>query len=287
MPLDCYKCSIISCITVLIIFCHVFFFSTDHSTSSGTSTFKPVNPLVSVPASHVMPRSSLTRHREDRLETSCWDSNYSLSGTGRTYGHSDSQLDMKDSGPMKKWSSLSKLSTPDTFGQDGKVENTGLRHSLDRLGRDGSLSQNSRGYRPSCLHYSMEALRLYDKDVEKKDMSGMDLKYKFDSCSNTELSPYANPSRRHTLDMTYSALPESKPFPTSESVPKFNHLGYQAGSPLQSSLRTQMWLTDQLHANSPDRRTPEDTCGLSAWHPLEHLRQDPEQSQVLVICVFV
>ncbi|KAM5163422.1 centrosomal protein of 85 kDa-like isoform 2-T2 [Mantella aurantiaca] len=254
----------------------------DHSTSSGTSTFKPVHPLVSLPSPHAMPstaRSSMPRHREERLDTSSWDSNY-LSGVGRIYGHSVSPLDMKDSRPMKKWSSLSKLSTQDTFSQDGKVEHTGSRHSLDRMSRDSSLSQHPRGYRPSCLHYSMEALKLDDKDIEKKELAGADLKYKFDSCSSTEFSPFATPSRRHTLDMTYSALPESKSFSASDYVPKCSPLGYQAGSPLQSSLRTQMWLTDQLHANSQDRRTPEETCGSSSWHPLELLRQDPEQTQV-------
>lgn len=262
--------------------------SLDHSTSSGTSTFKPVHPLVSLPSAHVMPstaRNSVPRHREDRLDTSCWDSNYSLSGVSRIYGHSDNPLDMKDSRPMKKWSSLSKLSTPEAFGQDGKVENAGSRHSLDRMSRDSSLSQHARGYRPSCLHYSMEALKLDDKDIDKKELAGMDLKYKFDSCSSTEFSSFATPSRRHTLDMTYSALPESKSFSASDNVPKFSHLGYQAGSPLQSSLRTQMWLTDQLHANSQDRKTPEETCGLSPWHPLELLRQDPDQSQVPVMFV--
>lgn len=181
---------------------------------------------------------------------------------------------------MKKWSSLSKLSTPDAFSQDGKVENTGSRHSLDRMSRDVPLSQHSRGYRPSCLHYSMEALKLDDKDIDKKELAGVDLKYKFDSCSSTEFSPFATPSRRHTLDMTYSALPESKSFSASDNISKFSHLGYQAGSPLQSSLRTQMWLTDQLHANSQDRKSTEETCVLSSWHPLELLRQDTEQSQV-------
>ncbi|XP_068087466.1 centrosomal protein of 85 kDa-like isoform X2 [Hyperolius riggenbachi] len=255
----------------------------DHSTSSGTSTFKPVQPLVSLPTAHVMPssaRSSLPRHREERLDTSCWDSHCSLSAVGRTYGLSAGPLDMKDSRPIKKWSSLSKLSTPDTFGQDGKVETTGSRHSLDRMGKESSLSQHSRGYRPSCLHYSMEALKLDDKDHDKKELSCTDLRYKYDSCSSIECSPLATPSRRHTLDMTYSALPESKTFVAPDSVPKYNHLGYQAGSPLQASLRTQMWLTDQLHANSQDRKTPEEICGLSSWHPTEHLRQDTELAQV-------
>ncbi|XP_075059081.1 centrosomal protein of 85 kDa-like isoform X2 [Mixophyes fleayi] len=255
----------------------------DNSASSGTSTLKPVHPLVCLPTAHVMPstsRSSLPRHREDRLDTSCWDSSYSSPGAGRTYGHSDNPLDMKDSRPIKKWSSLSKLSTPEAFGQDVKVEKAGLRHSLERMGRDGSLSQQSRGHRPVCLHYSMEALKLDDKDIDRKELPGIDLKYKFDSCSSNDFATSTTPSRRHTLDLTYSALPESKPSPTSDTyVQKYSPFGYQAGSPLQSSLRTQMWLTDQLHANIQERRTPEETCGLFAWQPLEHLRQDTELSQ--------
>ncbi|XP_063773292.1 centrosomal protein of 85 kDa-like isoform X2 [Pseudophryne corroboree] len=256
----------------------------DHSTSSATSTLKPVHPLVCLPTAHVMPstpRSSLPRHREDRLDTSCWDNSYPLPGTGRTYGHLENPLDMKDSRPMKKWSSLSKLSTAEAFGQDGKVEKAGTRHSLERTGRDGSLSQQLRAHGPVCLHYSMEALKMDDKDLDKKELAGIDLKYKFDSCSSNDLTTSTTPSRRHTLDLTYSALPESKPSPTGNDnyVQKYSHFGYQAGAPLQSSLRTQMWLTDQLHANIQERRTPEETCGVFAWHPLEHLRQDAEHLQ--------
>ncbi|XP_056422402.1 centrosomal protein of 85 kDa-like isoform X2 [Hyla sarda] len=252
----------------------------DHSTSSGTSTFKPVNPLVCLPTAHVMPstaRSSVPRHREDKLDMSCWDSGYSLHGTARTYGHPiDTPLDMKDSRPMKKWSSLSKLSTQDVFGQDGRVDKAESRHSLERMGRDSSLSQQSRAYRPACLHYSMEALKLDDKDVEKKDFMDIDLKYKYDSCSSRDFTKSAPQTRRHTLDMTYSALPESKPSTSDSFVQKHSYFGYQAGSPLQSSLRTQMWLSDQLHANSSDRRTPEESCCSPAWSPLEHFRQDTE-----------
>ncbi|XP_075718532.1 centrosomal protein of 85 kDa-like [Rhinoderma darwinii] len=253
----------------------------DHSTSSGTSTCKPVNLLVCLPTAHVMPstaRSSLPRRREDMLGTSCWDSGYSLPGAGRTYGYSDTPLDMKDSRPMKKWSSLSKLSTQDAFVQDGRVDKVESRHSLERMGRESSLSQQSRVYRPACLHYSMEALKLDDKDVEKKDFMDIDLKYKYDSCSSSDFTKSTTQSRRHTLDMTYSALPESKPSTGDPYVQKNTYFGYQAGVPLQSSLRTQMWLSDQLHANSQDRRTPEESC-LSAWNPLEHLRQDTEPTQ--------
>ncbi|XP_044146661.1 centrosomal protein of 85 kDa-like isoform X5 [Bufo gargarizans] len=218
-------------------------------------------------------RSSLPRHREDKLETSCWDSGYSLPGAGRTYGHTDTPLDMKDSRPMKKWSSLSKLSTQDACGQ---VDKAGSGHSLERMGRESSLSQQSRAYRPACLHYSMEALKLDDKEIDKKDLMDIDLKYKYDSCRSSDFTRSAPQNRRHTLDMTYSALPESKPSASDSCVQKHSYFGYQAGTPLQSSLRTQMWLSDQLHANSQDRRTPEEACCLSAWNPLEPLRQDTE-----------
>ncbi|XP_077145650.1 centrosomal protein of 85 kDa-like isoform X3 [Ranitomeya variabilis] len=254
----------------------------DHSTSSGTSTFKPVNPLVCLPTTHVMPstaRTSVPRHREDKLDPSCWDSGYALPGAGRTYGHTDTPLDMKDSRPMKKWSSLSKLSTPDAFVQDSQVDN-GSRHSLERMGRESCLPQQSRAYRPACLHFSMEALKLDDKDADKKDFMDMDLKYKYNSCSGSDFTNSAPQSRRHTLDMTYSALPESKPSASDSYVQKHSYFGYQAGAPLQSSLRTQMWLSDQLHANSQDRRTPEESC-LSAWNPLEHLRQNTEAGATL------
>ncbi|XP_066462329.1 centrosomal protein of 85 kDa-like isoform X2 [Eleutherodactylus coqui] len=253
----------------------------DHSTSSATSTFKPVTPLVCLPTAHVMPstaRSSLPRPREDKLDPSCWDSGYSLPGAVRTYGHCDAPLDMKDSRPMKKWSSLSKLSAQDAFGQDGRMDKAGSRHSLERMGRESSLSQQARAYRPACLHYSMEALKL-DKEGEKKDFLDIDLKYKYDSCSSSDFTKSAAQTRRHTLDMTYSALPESKPSTSDSCVQKHSYFGYQAGAPLQSSLRTQMWLSDQFHANSQDRRTPEESCCLSAWNPLEHLRLDSELTQ--------
>ncbi|XP_063299547.1 centrosomal protein of 85 kDa-like isoform X3 [Pelobates fuscus] len=248
----------------------------DHSTSSATSMFKPVNSMVCLPTAHVIPstaRSSLPRHRDEMLDTTHWDSSYSLLGGNRNYGLSETPLDMKDSRPMKKWSSLSKLSSADSLSQDGRVDKSSSRHSLERLGRDSAMSQQSRGHRPACLHHSIEALKLDDKDLDKKQILGIDCKYKYDSCSSNDFTSSA--SRRHTLDMTYSALPESKPSPVSDVYgQKCSHFGYQGGVPLQSSVRTQMWLTEQLHANSQDRRTAEGTGGLSSWHPLEHLHSD-------------
>ncbi|KAM4693998.1 centrosomal protein of 85 kDa-like isoform 2-T2 [Discoglossus pictus] len=255
----------------------------DHSTSSGTSLFKPVQPLVCLPTAHVMPstsRYSLLRHKEEKSDSSHWDSSYSLPGGSRNYV-SDTSLDMKDSRPIKKWSSLSKLSVQDALSEDGRTEKAGSRHSLERLGgRNSVMSQQSYGHRPSCLHHSMELLKLDDKDIDKKPFVGVDCKYKYDSCSSNDFVTSAASSRRHTLDMTYSALPESKPSVSDAYGQKYNHLGYQGGVPLQPSVRTQMWLTEQLHANSQDRRAAEEICGLSNWQQLEHLRQDTELSKV-------
>uniref|UniRef100_A0A8C5QEP4 Centrosomal protein 85 like n=1 Tax=Leptobrachium leishanense TaxID=445787 RepID=A0A8C5QEP4_9ANUR len=255
----------------------------DHSTFSATSTFKPVHSMVCLPTAHVMPstaRGSLPRQREEKLDTTHWDTGYSLQGGNRNGGLLDTPLDMKDSRPMKKWSSLSKLSSSDTLSQDGRVDKGSSRHSLERLGRDSTMSMQSHGHRPACLHHSIEALKLDDKDMDKNAFSGTDCIYKYDSCSSNDYIRSAGPSRRYTLDMTYSALPESKPSPISDIYgQKCSHFGYQSGVPLQSSVRTQMWLTEQLHANSQDRRTAEETCGLSSWHPLERLHQDtPEHT---------
>ncbi|CAH2251992.1 centrosomal of 85 kDa-like isoform X1 [Pelobates cultripes] len=232
--------------------------------------------MVCLPTAHVIPstaRSALPRHRDEMLDITHWDSSYSLLGGNRNYGLSETPLDMKDSRPMKKWSSLSKLSSADSLSQDGRVDKSSSRHSLERLGRDSAMSQQSRGHRPACLHHSIEALKLDDKDLDKKQILGIDCKYKYDSCSSNDFTSSA--SRRHTLDMTYSALPESKPSPVSDVYgQKCSHFGYQGGVPLQSSVRTQMWLTEQLHANSQERRTAEGTGGLPSWHPLEHLHSD-------------
>ncbi|KAG8444580.1 hypothetical protein GDO86_009662 [Hymenochirus boettgeri] len=251
----------------------------DHPTSGSGSTFKPAYPVGCL-STHVMPstpRSSMSRHREEKLDTSRWTSGYSLHGGSRHYGlSSDTCLDMKDSRPIKKWSSLSKLSGPDGLCIDSHVEKTSSRHSLEHVGRDNAMAQQSRGHRTSCLHHSMEQLKLDERDIDKRLYVGVDCKYKYDTCNSKALANSAASSRRHTLDMTYSALPESKP--SGYDGHKYNHYGYHSGIPIQSSVRTQMWLSDQLHSNSQDLRTTEESSVLSSWQPLEHLQA--EQAKV-------
>ncbi|KFV71532.1 Centrosomal protein of 85 kDa-like, partial [Dryobates pubescens] len=253
----------------------------DHSTSSGTSSFKPSRSLVSIPTAHVMPSnasSSLPKHREAfKSDGSKWSTSFVRSGGGRNQGGLDSSLDMKDVRPVRKWSSLSKLSSPTAFSQDGSS------HSVDsRASADQAVSPQLRTNGPGCLHDSMELLKIEDREVGKKRSSLLDCKYKFETCSKDDFVSDSS-SRRHALDMTYSALPESKPMAASCEAfgQRYATLGQQAvsGAPIQPAVRTQMWLKEQLRANPLDCRTAEEPYGMAAWHvqQLEDFRGAGEQ----------
>ncbi|XP_042301805.1 centrosomal protein of 85 kDa-like isoform X2 [Sceloporus undulatus] len=258
----------------------------DHSTSSGTSSFKPSRSLVSIPTAHVMPSnasSSLSKHRE-LLKSDCskWSTSLLRSAGSRDQGMLDSSLDMKDLRPVRKWSSLSKLSTPVSCSQDGVVYSTECRANMEKTGRDKSLSPPLRENGTSCLHNSMEVLKIEDRETGKKRNSALDCKYKFESCSKEDLGVSDPSNRRHALDMTYSALPESKPATSNCEVfhQGYITLGPQVMSriPVQSSERTQRWLTEQYHTNPPEARPSEESYNLSPWqlHQLEELRMGNE-----------
>ncbi|NXW64072.1 CE85L protein, partial [Eurystomus gularis] len=254
----------------------------DHSTSSGTSSFKPSRSLVSIPTAHVMPSnasSSLSKHREAfKSDGAKWSTSFVRSGGGRNQGALDNSLDMKDARPVRKWSSLSKLSSPNTFSQDGSS------HSVDsRASTDKAMSPQLRTNGPSCLHDSMELLKIEDKEMGKRRSSLLECKYKFETCSKDDFVSDSS-SRRHALDMTYSALPESKPMAASCEAfgQRYATLGQQAvsGAPIQPAVRTQMWLKEQLRANPLDCRTAEEPYGVAAWHvqQLEDFRpEEPMQ----------
>lgn len=257
-------------------------FSPDHSTSSGTSSFKPSRSLVSIPTAHVMPSnasSSLSKHREAfTSDGSKWSTSFVRSGGGRNPNVLDNSLDMKGARPVRKWSSLSKLSSPNAFSQDGSS------HSVDsRTSSDKAMSPQLRTNGPNCLHDSMELLQIEDKEMGKKRSSLLDCKYKFETCSKDDFVSDSS-SRRHALDLTaYSALPESQPVAAGCEVfgQRYATLGQQAvsGAPIQPAVRTQMWLKEQLRANPLDCRAAEEPYGVAAWHvqPLEDLRPGGEQ----------
>ncbi|XP_054211375.1 centrosomal protein of 85 kDa-like isoform X3 [Homo sapiens] len=259
----------------------------DHSTSSGTLSFKPSQSLITLPTAHVMPSNSsasISKLRESLTpDGSKWSTSLmqTLGNHGR--GEQDSSLDMKDFRPLRKWSSLSKLTAPDNCGQGGTVCREESRNGLEKIGKAKALTSQLRTIGPSCLHDSMEMLRLEDKEINKKRSSTLDCKYKFESCSKEDFRASSSTLRRQTVDMTYSALPESKPIMTSSEAfepPKYLMLGQQAvgGVPIQPSVRTQMWLTEQLRTNPLEGRNTEDSYSLAPWQQqqIEDFRQGSE-----------
>ncbi|XP_020032525.2 centrosomal protein of 85 kDa-like isoform X3 [Castor canadensis] len=261
----------------------------DHSTSSGTLSFKPSRSLVTLPTAHVMPSNSsasVSKHRESLAsDASKWNTSLLQTLGDHSRGEQDSSLDMKDFRPLRKWSSLSKLTIPDNCSQSGAVHTEELKNGLEKTGRGKALTSQLMTIGPSCLHDSMEMLKLEDKEINKKRSSTLDCKYKFESCNKEDFRA-SSTLRRQTLDMTYSALPESKPSMTiSEAFesPKYLMLGQQAvgGIPIQPSVRTQMWLTEQLRTNPLEGRTTEDSYSLSPWQQ-QQIEEFPQGSETPV-----
>ncbi|XP_015264574.1 PREDICTED: centrosomal protein of 85 kDa-like [Gekko japonicus] len=258
----------------------------DHSTSSGTSSFKPSRSLVSIPTAHVMPSnasSSFSKHREPfKSDGSKWSMSLLRTAGSRHQGMLDSSLDMKDLRPVRKWSSLSKLSTPATCSQDGSVHSAECRTSMNKMGREETLALQLRTNGTGCLHNSMELLKIKDRDMGGKRSSTLDCKYKFESCSKEDLDVPDPSDRRHALDMTYSALPETKPATSNCEVFGQGYIPLRpqavSGVPIQPSERTQRWLTEQFHTNPPDPRPSDGSYSLSSWQlqQLEELRARSE-----------
>ncbi|XP_012888232.1 PREDICTED: centrosomal protein of 85 kDa-like [Dipodomys ordii] len=241
----------------------------DHSTSSGTLSFKPSRSLVTLPTAHVMPSNS--KRRESLTpDGSKWSTSLMQTLGDHSRGDQDSSLDMKDFRPLRKWSSLSRLTTPDNYSKATTAHTEELKNGLEKTGRGKALTSQLRTIGPSCLHDSMETLKLEDKEINKKRSSTLDCKYKFESCNKDDFRSSSSALRRQTSDMTYSALPESKPIMTGSDAfesPKYLMLGQQAvgGVPIQPSVRTQMWLTEQLRTNPLEGRTTEDSYSLAPW----------------------
>uniref|UniRef100_A0ABI7XKP4 Centrosomal protein 85 like n=1 Tax=Felis catus TaxID=9685 RepID=A0ABI7XKP4_FELCA len=228
--------------------------------------------------------ATVSKHRESLTsDGSKWSTSLMQALGNHSRGEQDSSLDMKDFRPLRKWSSLSKLTAPDNFSQGGIVHTEESRSGLEKTGRGKVLTSQLRTIGPSCLHDSMEMLKLEDKEINKKRSSTLDCKYKFESCSKDDFRASSSTLRRQTLDMTYSALPESKPIMTNAEAfepPKYLLLGQQAvgGVPIQPSVRTQMWLTEQLRTNPLENRTTEDSYSLAPWQQqqIEEFRQENE-----------
>lgn len=227
---------------------------------------------------------SISKHMESvASDSSKWTVSLMQSLGDHSRGEQDSSLDMKDFRPLRKWSSLSKLTAPDNCNQSGIAYTEELRNDLEKIGKGKNFPPHLRTVGPSCLHDSMEMLKLEDKEINKKWSSTLDCKYKFESYNKEDTRASSSALRRQTLDMTYSALPESKPIVTGSEAfesPKYLMLGQQAvsGVPIQPSVRTQMWLTEQLRTNPLEDRTSEDSYSLAPWQQpqIEEFQQGSE-----------
>lgn len=189
----------------------IFFpFHPDHSSSSGTLSFQPLRSQGSIPTAHVMPSPSSSKLSVTQsVPGSPWNSSQLSSPVC-------SPLDMKDPRPVRRWSSLTRLSGQEKSG------------------------------RTSC---NLDAHGSLDRSLLRADSS---------------------PLKPSTLDLSYSALPESR---ASLVTPRGHSLGHQAvgGSPIQPSVRTQMWLSEQMEFR------PE---GVNTWLSEQRMRQETELSQV-------
>ncbi|KAM9435660.1 centrosomal protein of 85 kDa-like isoform 2-T2 [Clarias gariepinus] len=185
----------------------------DHSSSSGRLCFQPLRSQGPIPTAHVMPSPSSSKLSAQSVPGSPWNSS-------RLSSPVSSPLDMKDPRPVRRWSSLTRLSGQEKSGRTSCHPDA--HGSLDR----------------SLLHARADS---------------------------------SSPLKPSTLDLSYSDLPESR---ASLMTPRGHSLGHQAvgGSPIQPSVRTQMWLSEQMEFR------PESTW-LSEQR--DRMRQDAELAQML------
>ncbi|KAJ8270722.1 hypothetical protein GJAV_G00118520 [Gymnothorax javanicus] len=187
---------------------------------------------------------------------------------------------MKDPRPVRRWSSLTRLNGTGT----DKVSPAGRQ--LHRSDPHGSLDRGLLyGYRSDPLHHAS------DNHLGVHRLSpGAEPRYRYELCRKAE-SACSSPRKPSSLDLSYSALPESKSLPgnlqavqgpSQRGLP----LGHQpvGGSPIQPAVRTQMWLSEQMHSNPVEYRAGPELCGIAAWQQdlhRERLRQETELAQTL------
>ncbi|XP_076127806.1 centrosomal protein of 85 kDa-like isoform X2 [Alosa pseudoharengus] len=318
----------------------------DHSSSSTTLSFQPLRSsslsggsgpggsASSIPTAHVMPSpSSCSKLGVPGLllsSSSVSTASSSLGGVGgcgvggggtsggvSPWGSSGqllaspsplhSPLDMRDPRPVRRWSSLTRLSVGGEkqsgggggsgVGGGGMTPVSG-RHAGAGSYRipdsHGSLDRGLlHGYR---LHESQSSdafLLLGRYDTQPSGGGGIGGGGGSGSCSRTD-SCRSSPLKPSTLDLNYSALPESKQPHAGPAVasPGLQGGGQRGGvsvsvggSPIQPAVRTQMWLSEQMEY----RPGAADACGgglaLGAWQQeqqqRERMRQEAEYTQML------
>lgn len=182
-----------------------------------------------------------------------------------------SSLDMKDHQPIRRWSSLTKLSSgadKSSIRSSDYHYNPDLQGSLDR----GVLY----GHRKKPLGSNMDlyiplSSSLLSHSLLQRSPGAGPCYWNKHSSRSTGLetdpslsSALSSPVKHHSLNMSYSALPEAKLAWGGLSLPKQadSPLGHQTDrdSPIQSAVRTQMWLAEQMEYS------PKVECGGELGH---------------------
>ncbi|XP_076612228.1 centrosomal protein of 85 kDa-like isoform X2 [Chaetodon auriga] len=266
-----------------------------------------------IPIVHVMSSPSSSPHTSFRMpaspsSTSRWSRSCQLLTPAMSPLGAPSCLDMKDHQPIRRWSSLTKLSSgadKSSTRTSGSQYNPGSQGSLDR----GLLC----GYRKEPLGSNMDLyLPLSSSMVchsllQRSPGAGPCYRYNHSSRTTgleTDLSlssTLSSPVKHNSLEMKYSALTETKLAQGggqvhSLSLPKQadSPLVHQTdrGSPIQTAVRTQMWLTEQMeympkveHGGKLGQITTgtgTETCGtqMSPWQ--QGHQQEPGLNQMLM-----
>ncbi|KAG7239164.1 hypothetical protein INR49_029915 [Caranx melampygus] len=187
-------------------------------------------------------------------------------------------LDMKDHQPIRRWSSLTKLSSGadnSSSRTSGYQYNPVSQGSLDR-GLLYGYRKEPRGSNVD-LYLPLSSSLLCHSLLQRSPGAGPSYHYSSRSTGlDTGLSlssALSSPVRHSSLDMNFSALPEAKLSQGGGhvyglSIPKQadSPLGHQTdrSSPIQPALRTQMWLTEQMEYRPKAERgsEPAQTGGM-------------------------
>ncbi|XP_044025584.1 centrosomal protein of 85 kDa-like isoform X2 [Siniperca chuatsi] len=245
----------------------------DSSSSTTPLSFQPLpqhhvgQDSDGIPIVQVMPSPSSSLYSSVRMpaspsSTGRWSRSCQLLTPVMAPQGASSCLDMKDHQPIRRWSSLTKLSSG--------VDKSSTRTSGDQYNPDsqGSLDRGLLyGYRKEPLgsnvdlYLPLSSSLLCHSLLQRSPGAGPCYRYNHSSRSaglETDLSlssALSSPVKHNSLDMNYSALPEAKLARGGGqvyglSLPKQadSPLGHQTdrGSPIQPEVRTQMWLTEQM-----------------------------------------
>ncbi|XP_072355488.1 centrosomal protein of 85 kDa-like isoform X1 [Scyliorhinus torazame] len=269
----------------------------DRSSSSGISSFKPNRSQITIPTAHVMPSTSNSSSARPRHQdgAACANCNISLTLPGKPKNSftPKTSLDLKDPRSIRKWSSLSKLigagkcnTECEATGNVDSVNNTADLSDCNVVPCTYGVNELD-----SFTHHSTEHLRTQDtkrwdtctKEPTQNQSSISAGQYKFENFYKGAGDSSFQTSNDQ-LDLTFSALHVTKPtsaeWDASGQRHSFMSMGHQpvGGAAAPSSLRTQLWLSDQMQANSLDFKPSEKSCACQCK---QQLQQESEHIEML------